>query len=294
MLELPLPEMSVFVLVVVVYVAAAVVGMRQLFAGGEKYKQLVTGLVSLAVVLEAVLLILRTVALKAIPLTGVFESMIVLSLVFGLIYLFFSLAIRQVWFSSVMVWAILAMVLLAGAVAEPAAELDAAVASPWAIVHAIAMILGGAALTLAAASAFLYLLGRRKLKRKEIMQVLGRVPNVERLERMNLFGVRAGFVLITIGLVTGLGLAFTKSLALEIGMAEWMADAKIVMIMVVWLLLAAVLAMRFALSLRPKTTARITIVSFVLILFAMVGTSVFCGSKHDFAGKDATLVELRE
>jgi len=35
-------------------------------------------------------------------------------------------------------------------------------------------------------------------------------------------------------------------------------------------------------KLKEKTIAHLTIVAFALILFAVVGTSVFCGTEHDF------------
>jgi ABC-type uncharacterized transport system permease subunit len=193
MLGLPIPEIIIFAFVIALYLAAAIVGILQLPAGGEKYKRFLLPLISLAVTLEAVMLIFRAVEIKAVPLTGLFESMIVLTIVFGLIYLFFSIAIQQVWFGSVMVWVIFGLIILAAIVAEPASEAHAAAATPWAIAHGIAMILAGVATMLATASALLYLLGRRKLKQKKVMQVLGKVPNFEKLEHMNLLGLKACF-----------------------------------------------------------------------------------------------------
>jgi ABC-type uncharacterized transport system permease subunit len=291
---LPMPEMVIFAVVVGVYIAAAIVGILQLLAGGQKYKRLLLLLVFLAVILEVVILIFRAVVIKAIPLTGLFESMIVLTIVFGLLYLFFRIAIQQVWFSSVMVWVILVMILMAGIVAKPASEPHAVAATPWAIAHGIAMILGGAAISFATASAFLYLLGRSRLKKKKVMQVLGRVPNIEKLERMNLLGIKVGFLLITIGLISGLVLAVVKSTTLEISVMEWLTDAKIVLIAAVWVLLGAILLSRRIVALKGNTTARITMVAFFLILFALVGVAVFCGTKHDFTRGDTRAVDLRE
>jgi ABC-type uncharacterized transport system permease subunit len=225
-----MPEIIVFLSAVFIHLVAAIVGILQLLAGGRKYKRFLSPLVSVAVALEIVILIFRAVALKAIPLTGLFESMIVLTIVFGLIYLFFSIAIEQVWFGSIMAWVILTMIVMAGIVAKPAAEPDAIAATPWAIAHGIAMILGGASITFATASAFLSLLGSRKLKRKEVMQVLGKVPNIEKLERMNLLGVRVGFVLLTIGLIGGLGLASKPGTEI----VAWLTDVKVICTIAAW------------------------------------------------------------
>jgi ABC-type uncharacterized transport system permease subunit len=281
--------MIAFVSVVVVYLAAAIVGILQLLAGGDKYKGFLLPLVLLAVTLEVVILIFRAIAIKVIPLTGLFESMIVLTIVFGLIYLFFSVAIQRVWFGSVMVWLILAMILTAGIVAEPASEPRVEAATPWAIAHGIAMVLGGASTAFATASAFLYLLGRHKLKRKKVMQVLGRVPNIERLERMSLLGLKACFVLMTFGLISGIGVAVANSATLEISVF----DAKIVLITTAWVLLGTILTLRRIVTLKGKTTAYMTIAAFVLILFAIVGTTVFCGTTHDFTKNGIDTIEVR-
>ncbi|MEJ2704501.1 MAG: cytochrome c biogenesis protein CcsA [Sedimentisphaerales bacterium] len=283
MFDLPLNEMLVVGLVVGISVAGAVVGVLQLLPGGEKSRRFLLPLVSLAVVLEAVILVLRAVAIKAVPLTGLFESMIVLTVVFGLAYLFFSLAIQQVWFGSVMAWVLLVLVVLTAIVAEPASQAQAPASTPWAIAHAIAMILAGASAMLATASAVLYLFATRKLKRKDLLQVLGKVPSIERLKQLNLFGLKSCFVLMTLGLASGIGLA-AISTSLNRTALDWLTDAKIVLIAVVWLLLATILVLWKTIKLKEKTIARVTIIAFVLILFAVVGTSVCCKSGHHFSG----------
>jgi len=191
MFDLPLPEMVVFILVVVIYIAAAVVGVLQLLARGEKYKRFLLPLVSLAITLEAVILI-------------------------------FSFA-------------------------------------------------------------------RRKLKRKELLGVLGKIPNIEKLERLNLFGLKSCFILMTFGLASGIGLAATSA-SLNMTAIDWITDPKIVLIAVVWLLLGAIMMLWRTVKLKEKIIAHMTIVAFALIL-AIVGTSVFCGTEHDFAGNDVEAAE---
>jgi len=290
MLSLPIPELIIFLLIILLYLCASVVGVLQLRNGGEKFRYLLSPLVCLAITLEAVMLIFRAVAIKAIPLTGLFESMIVLTIVFGLIYLFVGLAIQQVWFGSVMVWIILCLVLLAALVAEPASAAHIAASTPWAIAHGFTMILSGAAATLATTSSILYLLARQKLKQKKVLQVLGKVPNLEQLGRMNLFGLKACFVLMTFGFASGIGLAATST-SLNMTALDWLTDAKIVLIALVWVILGLILILWRTVKLREKIIAYVTLVTFALILFAVVGTSVFCGTGHDFASSDAKAVE---
>jgi ABC-type uncharacterized transport system permease subunit len=288
MFDLPFPEIALFILVVVICSAAAVVGIIQLFKQGEKLRRSLLALVSLAVTLEAVILIFRAIAIKAIPLTGLFESMIVLTIVFGLIYLFLSIAIHRVWFNSVMVWVMLFLVLLSGIVAKPASQAHDVASTPWAIAHAIAMILGGVSAMLAATSAVLYLYAQRKLKQKKLIPILGKVPNIEKLERMNMFGLKACFVLMTFGLASGIGLAATST-SLNMTAIDWLTDSKIVLITVVWLLLGTIMVLWKTVKLKKKTIAYVTLVAFALILFAIVGTTIFCGTGHNFAGSDAEI-----
>ena len=290
MFDLPLPEMAVFILVVVICFAAAVVGVIQLLTQGEKLRRSLLVLVSLAVTLEAVILIFRAIAIKAVPLTGLFESMIVLTIVFGLIYLFLSIAIHKVWFASVMVWVMLLLVLMAGIVAEPASQAHAAASTPWAIAHAIAMILGGASAMLATASAVLYLFAERKLKQKNLLHVLGKVPNIEKLEHMNLLGLKSCFVLMTFGLASGIGLAATSA-SLNMTAIDWLTDSKIILITIVWLLLGTIMVLLKTVKLKKKTIAHVTLVAFALILFAVVGTSVFCGTGHNFSASNLEAAE---
>ena len=284
MLELPLQELITFAIVVAAYIGAAVAGILQLRASSEKFKRFPVPLVALAVTLEAVILIFRAVEINAVPLTGSFESMIVLSIVFGLTYLFLSIGINRVWFSSVMVWVMLVLILLAAVVARGPSQASAMASRPWAIAHAISMVLASAAGMLATAGAVLYLYARRKLKRKDLLGVLGKVPNIERLEQMNLFGLKLCFILLTFGLVSGIGLSISHKLT----SLAWLTDPKIVLIEIVWLLVGLILVLWKTIKLKGRTIAHMTIVAFALLLFAVVGTEVFCGTEHDsgFGGSD--------
>ena len=120
MLGLPIPEFVIFVSVVMIYLTAAIIDTFQLLSGGDKCSRFLRPLVGLAIVLEAVILVLRGISINAFPLTELFESMVLLTIIFGLAYLFISISIKQIWFGSAMVWVILLVFLLAISVAAPA------------------------------------------------------------------------------------------------------------------------------------------------------------------------------
>ena len=283
MLELAWPEKLIFIVVLIAYLAAAIVGVVQLRVRSDKAKRLLVPLVALALTLETVIMVFRAVAIKSFPLTGSFESMIVLTVVFGLIYLFFSIPIRQVWFGSAMSWVLLAATLLSALVAKPASAANRAAVTPWAIAHGVVMILGGVAIMLASASGVLYLLCNRSLKQKKVVKLLGRMPSIEQLSRINEFGLKACFVLLSLGIASGVGLAVTLSSDLEMSLSDWIVDPKVVLLLGVWLLLGIMLSLRRIGVLGTKLRMYITMVAFAIILFAIVGTTIFCGTKHDFS-----------
>jgi len=95
---------------------------------------------------------------------------------------------------------------------------------------------------------------------------------------------------MTFGLASGIGLAATSA-SLNMTAIDWLTDPKIVLIAIVWLLLGTIMVLLKTVKLKKKTIAHVTLVAFALILFAVVGTSVFCGTEHDFAGSDVEASE---
>ena len=294
MLDLTFAEKIVFIFVLLIYLVSAWLGVRQLSRASEKHRWLLVSLIALAVSLESVILIFRAVSIKAVPLTGLFDSMIVLTLVFGLTYLFLGTFIRQVWFNSVMVWIICGMAVLTAMVAEPASKLEPAARTPWIIAHSMSMTLAAAMIAFAAGMAWLFLLTRRRLKDKQFTRILGKMPNIEKLERMNLLGLTSCFILMTFGLVSGIGMAMLRSTALDLQLVDWLVDSKMVLIAAGWLLIGVILLLRHIASLRGRVVAYMTITAFVVIIFAIVVTTIFCSTAHDFGAPETDIVETRE
>lgn len=289
MFELPPLERHLFWGILILSLVSSVLAHLQIVRADMKFRGILTGFVSVQIVLGALLLILRAVSIKAFPITGVFESMLILLVFIGITFLFLSAFIQQVWFLSVMVWGLFVIVLLAAVVAKPASVLQEAARTPWVIVHALCMSLSGATIVFAAAMSVLFLWSRRRLKSKRFLTLFGKMPTIERLEEMNLFGLRFSFVALTFGLVSGVGLAAVKSAGLGMTPGDWLTDSKIVLIAVAWIILLCVLILRRLLALGGKTVAQATLVICFLILFAFIGSQIFCKSGHDFGRAPAVL-----
>jgi ABC-type uncharacterized transport system permease subunit len=294
MVELALSEKILPAVALLANIAAAGVGILQLGKRAEQYRRYLIPLIALALALESVILVFRAMAIRAIPLTGLYESLLVLSIVFGLIYLFFTIPIKQVWFGSAMSWVFLAIFLLALTAAGPPFHAKEAAATPWAITHGLAMILSGAVLLLSSACGILYLLTDFRLKQKQAGRILGRMPNIERLVQINMFGLKTCFVLMTLGIASGIGMAITKSAELDTRFKAWLTDPKIMMIISVWLLLAFILILCQTGLLRTKNRMYVSILLLGLFLFAVAGTARFYGTEHNFNKDGQSTVQVKK
>ena len=86
-------------------------------------------------------------------------------------------------------------------------------------------------------------------------------------------------------------MAVINSAVLETSLFDWLVDAKIVLVEVVWLILGLLLILKRTVKLKSVITAYITMFAFVLFLFAIAGTVVFCGSAHDFGRDNVKTIE---
>lgn len=288
MLELLPIERNLFLVMVILSVVSSVLAHLQIVKDNVRFRRMLVAFTLVQITLAAVLLIQRAVVIKAFPITGVFESMLSVMIFIGITFLFLSAFMHQIWFLSVMAWVLFVITLLAAVVARPASVLHEAARTPWVIVHALSMSLSGAMIVFAAAMSVLFLWSRKQLKSKRFISLFGKMPTIEKLEQLNLLGLRLSFVVMTFGLVSGIGLVAAKSAGLRMTNIDWLTDSKIVLVAVVWLLLVCTLILRRLLGFSGKTLAQTTLIICFLILFAFIGSKIFCKSGHDFQSQYST------
>ncbi|MDH4203206.1 MAG: cytochrome c biogenesis protein CcsA [Phycisphaerae bacterium] len=288
MLDLLPLERQLFWGILILSAVSSVLAHLQIVRENVRYRRLLVAFTSVQITLAAVLLILRAVAIKAFPITGVFESMLILLVFIGITFLFLSAFMPQVWFLSVMAWVLFVISILTSFVARPASVLQEAARTPWVIVHALSMALSGAMIVFAAAMSVLFLWSRKRLKSGRFSTLFGKMPTVEKLENLNLMGLHLSFIIMTFGLVSGIGLVAVKSAGLSMTLGDWLTDSKIVLVTVAWIALLVSLILRRLLALSGKAVAQATLTICFVILFAFIGSKVFCKSDHDFINKTPT------
>lgn len=119
----------------------------------------------------------------------------------------------------------------------------------WLAVHIGLVLLGYAALVLTAIASLLYLLQERQLKRKKGIALLERLPPLGVLDSLVSRSLGFGFILLTLGVVTGLTWAYIESGGTGIG------DPRVSTAMVTWLFCFLTLFMRVSAGWRGRKAA---------------------------------------
>ncbi len=126
----------------------------------------------------------------------------------------------------------------------------------WALAtHAALMLAGLASFTVAAAMAALYVFEERRLKRRDARVLRLRLPSLEALDRLAARAVLAGLVLLSAGIIVGLGWLDVNGL-----------DAAMAVAVLIWLLYALALVVRWEAGVRGRRFARMLLAGAVLVV----------------------------
>lgn len=147
--------------------------------------------------------------------------------------------------------------------------------SPWLPVHLGLMFAGLLGFVLAFAVGALYLLVRRRLKRKDFSQ-LGRMPSLETLDRVQFRAMLFGFVFLTLGIGAG-GLWAAATLD-----RPWALDPKVWLTLVIWAWYGVALQVRLVAGWRGRWSALFSIVGFVGLIGSLWLSSWVMRSWHSY------------
>ena len=132
--------------------------------------------------------------------------------------------------------------------------------SAWLNSHVILVICGYSAIVVTAASALFYLLQERHLKAKTSGGIFSNLPPLGTLDRLTSNAMAIGFVLITLGFVTGWAWAYIES------GSRWISEPKIHISLLTWLFYLLIMYLRVIAGWRGRRAA-----------FLSVYLLVFCG-----------------
>jgi ABC-type uncharacterized transport system permease subunit len=143
----------------------------------------------------------------------------------------------------------------------PAAQLE----TQWLVVHVCIILIAYVALSLAFASALLYLLQEGLLKRKKLSGLWLRLPPLQLADELIYRATSFGLAMLTLGMLTGVAMMHKQSEGYAL-----LADPKAIFTLVTWLTFALYLVARWWLGWRGRRTNLVVIYGFVLLVISFL------------------------
>ncbi|MBN2426956.1 MAG: c-type cytochrome biogenesis protein CcsB [Deltaproteobacteria bacterium] len=214
------------------------------------------------------------------PLSNFYESMIFFSWTILLIYLIIHLRYRPRLLGALVLP--LAFFALIGAQLSDASlnPLIPALKSNWLTYHVFTCFLGYAAFAIACCAAIAYLLKVHQ-EDSENTPVPGKnlasiFPPAQVLEEINYQAIMVGFLLLTLGIITG------SAWAHRAWGAYWSWDPKETWSLIVWLIYAAFLHARISRGWTGRKIAWLSIAGFAATLFCYLGVNFLLSGLHSY------------
>ncbi len=169
---------------------------------------------------------------------------------------------------------VLAALLLPDAPRQEIPGLKSLAGSVWLIAHVITIFIGNASLALAGGVGLFYLIQERAIKNKKRGFFYRRLPPLELLDSAGYACLVVGFILLTVGLITGIvyaGLIWGRF---------WAWDPKEVWSGITWLVYAALLHERLMVGWRGRRAAILAIIGLGVLLFTFLGVNFLMEGHH--------------
>jgi ABC-type uncharacterized transport system permease subunit len=157
-----------------------------------------------------------------------------------------------------------------GSPAESAGELP----GWWLPLHIATLLFGYAFFAVSFCVSVVYLIQERFLKERNLGALFRRLPSLDVLDRLNQRTIVAGFGLLSIGLLTGLGRA--AIVPVESAEPVWQ-DPTVIVTAAMWLWYAFAVQSRLFAGWRGRKAALFAIVGFATLLLSFVGMGLATG-----------------
>lgn len=144
----------------------------------------------------------------------------------------------------------------------------------WGIVHAALLMLSAVGVCVGFVASVMYLVQARRLRAKVPPGTGLRMLSLERLEEMNRRAINLTFPLLTAGVLVGAALLLQNG-----GPRGGWSDPKVLSAIVLWVVFALLLYLRYGLHLSGRRLAVLTIVAFALLIVTLVTPSHHFGSE---------------
>ncbi len=245
----------------------------------ERYSAL--GLTALGWLVQTAYLANLAVREHTLPVTSVFESLVVLAWVLAAIDLYLAGRPERLTAAGpVLLGLVLAVLIVAGQWAPRNSLGESWGGWPkfWGTVHGLFLLMGAVFTCLAFVFGVLYLAQTRRLKRKQASGSGWPLPSLEQSERWNRVAITLAFPLLTAGIL--IGVALIVAAHRSGGSTLTWFDPKVLSTGALWVVFAGLLHARYQPEWRGRRVMVLTLVAFAFLAFAMVGVGLILPTAH--------------
>lgn len=204
--------------------------------------------------------------MQAVPLGAPTGSLFFLALILAVFYVGETIHHQRI------AWALFVLPLVLGliglGVLVQGGTAPATLGDFWVWTHVVLLLLAGVGVSIGFIASVMYLVQLRRLQAKLPPSQGLPLFSLERLELMNRRAVLGAFPLLTVGLLIGVILQFSK------GIEEWLG-LRVLSILSLWIVFAILLYLRYRVHVRGRQQALWTMFAFMILVLALV-------SSHDF------------
>jgi cytochrome c-type biogenesis protein CcsB len=258
----------------VAYLVGTVAGWAHLVRPRESVRTTGTAALVLGFLLHAAAIVARVVEFGSFAVASFGEQIAFFScLVAGgylLAQLRYHLAVLGAVVGPIGFIGTLAMLVAHGAMRDVPPDLR----SPWLPVHITLAFLGNAAFGLACLVSFVYLWQERQLKTHSVGRYLRRLPPLETLDAVNFRFLTWGFILLTLGILSGV-------LWAELSFGRlWSWEPRTIWTTIIWIIYAVLLHGRVTVGWGGRRAATLTIVGFGVLFVSFLGVNMLAPGRH--------------
>ena len=265
-----------FKIVLAFYLAGTFFYLLYLFRQRPRISKIATIILSSGFVFHTISLILRHFEAGYIPITNLHEAPSFLAWAIVGIYLFIQFKYKITSLGSFISPVASILTLISSAFSEETGPLSPVLRSFWLPIHVILAFLGDAIFALAFCAGVMYLIQEYQIKSKKIGSFYHRLPSLKLLDDINHYSLTIGFLLLTMGMVTG------SIWARHAWGAFWSWDAKQVWSLLTWVFYAVLLHGRINIGWRGRVAAIFAIVGFFAVMFSFLGVNTLLSGLHTY------------
>lgn len=269
-------EYCVFTTALVVYCVSTAVFAVSMLVKRVALAKLAVAALGFAVLVHTVFILWHWAGSGISPVVNIYEALsFVAWAVSGSYLVFQAITKTRVLGAFVSPPVLLLMIIASAGIAGPG-EIDRSLETYWVTVHVIFTLTGTAFFALACCAALMYLVQDRLIRKRKISDFSRLLPSLGDLDKISHVSVVWGFLLLTVGIVSG-------SLWARTAWGDHLLwDAKQVATLAAWVLCALLLHQRLAIGWKGKRAAYLSIGAFIILLFSFVGVNMFFPTVHRF------------